>query len=167
MFTKAERSTFPYWFAHWAAFQMTALNLRAWRFKYLFHDIEKPWLRIFLPYTKVQELHRTYNRHHPEWLENKLSAYEDELYYSKEIIDKYLDRFDYEGAIIDWECCHFTKVECPLDAYGEFKRLTKYFSFKEKYPLITNYCYEEFCNRLLETIKNLGLYHDEQNADNN
>lgn len=26
MFTKKDRSTFKYWFAHWCAFNMTALN---------------------------------------------------------------------------------------------------------------------------------------------
>ena len=28
MFTKEERNGFKYWFAHWRAFQMTALNLK-------------------------------------------------------------------------------------------------------------------------------------------
>ena len=46
MFTKEERSGFKYWFAHWCAFQMTALNLKCWRPKYLLHDIEKPWLKL-------------------------------------------------------------------------------------------------------------------------
>ena len=46
MFTKEERSGFKYWFAHWCAFQMTALNLKCWRPKYLLHDIEKPWLSL-------------------------------------------------------------------------------------------------------------------------
>ena len=34
MFTKEERNSFKYWFAHWCAFQMTALNLKCWKFKY-------------------------------------------------------------------------------------------------------------------------------------
>lgn len=55
MFTKEERSGFKYWFAHWCAFQMTALNLKCWKFKYLLHDIEKPWLKlIWKNYNKVQ-----------------------------------------------------------------------------------------------------------------
>lgn len=53
MFTKEERSGFKYWFAHWCAFQMTALNLKCWKFKYLFHDIEKPWLKLIFGDNKV------------------------------------------------------------------------------------------------------------------
>lgn len=45
-FGKDERSSFPYWFAHWKAFNMVALQLGHWKFKYLFHDIEKPWLML-------------------------------------------------------------------------------------------------------------------------
>ena len=155
MFTKKERSTFPYWFAHWAAYQMTALNCKSWKFKYLFHDFEKPWLRLFLPYKRVQELHRTYHNHHPEWLENMLFAYEYQL--NDKRIENLLNRFDYDGAIIDWECCHFTKIEEPLDAHDEYKRLLDYESFKKKYPLITKYCYNEFSRRLMDSIKKLGL----------
>ena len=39
MFTKADRSSFKYWFAHWCGFQLTALNLGIWKPKYLLHDI--------------------------------------------------------------------------------------------------------------------------------
>ena len=160
MFSKEERSTFPYWFAHWCAFQMTALNCRAWKFKYLFHDIEKPWLRLFLPYSKVQELHRKYNRHHPEWLNNKLNKADDKAFpnrISDEQIKKYLNKFDYEAAIIDWECCHFTKAEEPFDAHNEYKRLIPLIKYNEKYSSIAFFCYDEFSQRLLDTIKKLGL----------
>ena len=67
MFDKSQRSTFKYWFAHWCAFQMTALNLGIWRPKYLFHDIGKPVLKIFFKYTTVQRIHRKYHDHHPEY----------------------------------------------------------------------------------------------------
>ena len=46
MFTKKDRSSFKYWFAHWCGFQITALNLGIWKPKYLLHDIEKPWLKL-------------------------------------------------------------------------------------------------------------------------
>lgn len=98
-FTKEDRSTFKYWFAHWCAFQMTALNLGAWKFKYLFHDWEKPWLRLFLPYKKVQKWHRYHRRHHPEYAEKHG-----------------WDKVDWDEMIIDWECCHYTKVAQPLNA---------------------------------------------------
>lgn len=90
MFTKEERSSFPYWFAHWCAFNMTALNLKCWKFRHLFHDIEKPWLRLFMSYEEVQKLHRKYNKHHVE-------------YFLKHGVANWLD------MAIDWECSRFTK----------------------------------------------------------
>ena len=158
MFTKAERSSFPYWFAHWCAFQMTALNSKAWKMKYLFHDAEKPWFKLFLKYPTVQRIHRSRHKHHPEWLERKLR----EFYWKygilpEDVVKYYLDKFDYNGAIIDWECCHFTKAEEPLDAHDEYKRLLNYNNFSEKYPYITAYCYNDFSKRLMTAIKTLGL----------
>ena len=101
MFTKEERSSFPYWFAHWCAFNMTALNLRAWKFKYLFHDIEKPWLMLFWrDYKRLQKYHRTHNRHHLEYDGNKI--------------------YDFEAMVIDWECSRFTKSASPLTAREEY-----------------------------------------------
>lgn len=150
MFDKEDRSTFSYWFAHWCAFQMTALNCKAWKIKYLFHDCEKPWLKLFLPYHKVQELHRSHNKHHPEWLERQLSQ-------CRWTVDKLLDKFDYNATIIDWECSHYTKSQCKLNAYGEYRKLMSYDGFKEKYPLIARYCYNEFSVRLMNSIKKLRL----------
>lgn len=98
MFTKEERSTFPYWFAHWCSYNMVALNLKCWKWKYLFHDIEKPFLRLFLPYKKVQKIHRNHNKHHIEYFYKNPS------------------KFDVEAAIIDWECSRFTKSTSPLTA---------------------------------------------------
>ena len=158
MFTKAERSTFPYWFAHWCAFQMTALNCKSWKLKYLFHDCEKPWLRLFLPYKNVQTIHRKTNKHHPEWLEHKLEELKNKHSgIGSYDVSKFLNKFDYDGAIIDWECCHFTKIEEPLDAHEEYDRLLDYDKFKEKYPNITFYCYNEFSRGLMDPIKKLGL----------
>ena len=158
MFTKAERSSFPYWFAHVCAFNMTALNCKAWKFKYLFHDAEKPWLKLFLSYKKVQTIHRKTNKHHPEWLENKLKEMinKHEGIGSYDVF-KFLNKFDYEGAILDWECCHFTKVEEPLDAHEEYRRLLNHDTFSKKYPCITKYCYNEFSKGLIDAIKKLGL----------
>lgn len=100
MFTKEERSSFKYWFAHWCAFQMTALNLRCWKFHHIFHDMEKPWLRLFLPYKKVQHFHRYHNKHHIEYY----------LTYGK---CNWLD------LMIDWECSRFTKEACPYNCREE------------------------------------------------
>lgn len=90
MFDIKDKSTFSYWFAHWCAYQMTALNLKCWKFKYLFHDIEKPWLKLFFPYEKVKKIHRINSKHHLEY--------------------KNRDKIDWYALIIDWECSHFTKI---------------------------------------------------------
>ena len=104
MFTKEERSTFPYWFAHWCAFNMTALNLKCWKFKYLFHDIEKPWLMLlWKDYNRVQKYHRSYNRHHLEYNGSK--------------------EYDFEAMVIDWECSRFTKSAAQLNARQEYEAL--------------------------------------------
>ena len=65
MFTEKEKSSFSYYFAHLFAYNMTALNLKCWKWKYLLHDIEKPWLKLLWgDYQKVREWHRKKNRHH-------------------------------------------------------------------------------------------------------
>ena len=102
MFDKSQRSKFDYWFAHWCAFNMTALNLGVWKFKYLFHDIEKPWLMLmWKDYKRVQQWHRKHNSHHLE--------------YEKE--------YDFEAMVIDWECGRFTKSAAQMTARQEFESL--------------------------------------------
>ena len=101
MFDKSQRSKFDYWFAHWCAFNMTALNLGVWKFKYLFHDIEKPWLMwVWNDYSHVQKWHRTHNAHHLEYIG---------------------ETYDFEAMVIDWECSRFTKIASPLTARQEFE----------------------------------------------
>ena len=34
-FDKSNRSSFAYWFAHWCAFQLTALNIRRWNYTHV------------------------------------------------------------------------------------------------------------------------------------
>lgn len=101
MFTKADRSSFKYWFAHWCGFNLTALNLGIWKPKYLLHDIEKPWLRLLWKgdYSKVQKWHRIHNRHHLEYG-----------------LQHGWDAIDWEALMIDWECCGLSKQEAQLDA---------------------------------------------------
>ena len=137
MFTKEERSTFPYWFAHWCAFNMTALNLRAWKFKYLFHDIEKPWLRLFWDYEKVQRWHRYHNNHHLEYL--------------------FRGTVDVEAMLIDWECSRFTKEVSTLTARQEWEKLV------EEWKAYDQQLYQRLMSRhpelttVDETLEKLGL----------
>ena len=102
-FEKKDRSTFAYWFAHWCAYQMTALNMKCWKFKYLFHDIEKPWLKLFFNYKTVQKIHNKYNSHH---LISTLCGYTG----------------DWEAMIVDWECSRFTKQNSPLNAAEQYNK---------------------------------------------
>ena len=101
MFTKSDRSSFKYWFAHWCGFQLTALNLGIWKPKYLLHDIEKPWLKLLWKgdYKRVQKWHRTHNKHHLEYG-----------------LKHGWDAIDWEALMIDWECCGLSKQEAQLDA---------------------------------------------------
>lgn len=157
MFTKEERSSFPYWFAHWCSYNMTALNCKAWRFKYLFHDFTKPFLRLLFKYEIVQKIHRRNHNHHSEWLENWLRIYNDNYKVTDDIINKLLNRYDFDGTIIDWECSHFTKEASPYVAKDEFERFTEENYFKDKYPMIYKYCYNEFCSKLSESLGKLNL----------
>lgn len=100
-FTKDQRSTFKYWFNHLLAFNMVAMKLKRWKIKYIFHDFEKPWLKlIWRDYAKVQKWHRLHNRHHLE----------------------YKGERDWEAMVIDWECSRYTKQAHPLTAIGEANR---------------------------------------------
>jgi hypothetical protein len=127
MFSKEERAGFKYTFAHWCAFQMTALNMGVWKIKYLFHDIEKPWLKLFLrDYSKVQKWHRTHNNHHLEYSGG-------------------VDKIDCEALIIDWECSHLTKIKsrnrCREEVYNKINNGHPQSDFlKEKIiPLLDKY----------------------------
>ena len=96
-FDKRDRSSFKYWFAHWCAFQLVALDLHIWKFKYLFHDFEKPWFKLIMPYKKLQTWHRLHNSHHLEYG-----------------IKHGMHNIDWEALMIDWECSHLSKEQCPL-----------------------------------------------------
>lgn len=128
MFSKNDKSSFPYWFAHWCSFQLCALNLGIWKFKYLFHDFEKPWLKLFLPYKKVQKWHREHNKHHLEY----------GLKYG-------FNKVDWYALMIDWECSHMSKKQAPLLA----RETMEYELAKEKWKL-----YEKEIRSNLEPILN-------------
>lgn len=126
-FTKQDRSTFTYWFAHWCAFNLVALNLRAWKFKYLFHDIEKPFLKLFMKYEDVQKIHREHNSHHLE-------------YYMKN------NKVDWEAMAIDWECSGLTKQAAPLDCRGEMERMLA----SNEYPTYVLHALEMYMKPILD-----------------
>lgn len=97
-FDKDKRGTFQYWFWHWFAYNYIAIKYHVWQFKYLFHDIEKPWMKLFLvnllkikTYQEVKQWHREHNNHHLSYKGKK--------------------ELDYQAMIIDWECSRFTKKD--------------------------------------------------------
>ena len=106
------KSSFKYWFAHWSAFQMTAMNLGCWKFRFLFHDMEKPFLKVILrDYSKVRKIHRTTSKHHY-------------------LLGQDPTKKDFLAMVVDWECCRFTKEDQPLNArqtlYAYHEDLDKY-----------------------------------------
>lgn len=98
-FTKEHRSTFPYWFWHWLAFNDVAREWGVWRPHHIFHDMEKPFLRIIFPYRLVQKWHRANNKHHLEY--------------------KHPEHRNWEDMVIDWEASGRTKHVCPRNAIEE------------------------------------------------
>lgn len=111
-FSKEQRSGWRYFWAHWCAFQMVAITLGVWKFRYLFHDWYKPWFKMFgVPYKKIQRFHRYHSRHHIEYLESG-SLYD-------------LSRFDWDALIVDWECSQYTKEACPRNARKEMNHVLK------------------------------------------
>ena len=128
-FEDSQKSTFSYWFAHWCAFQLTALVLHVWKVKYLFHDIEKPWLKLFLPYSKVRKLHREHNKHHLEY--GKIHGYRN---------------VDWEALCIDWECSRFTKISQPLNARENAEKYLK------KPDLSIHYAIQMYCLPMLDKL---------------
>ena len=98
LFDESEKSTFKYWFWHWYWYNKVAKEWGVWKFKYLFHDIEKPFMRLFLPYEKVRKWHRSHNRHH--------LSYPDKT------------RIDWMALIIDWECSMYSKKDQTMNAYS-------------------------------------------------
>lgn len=135
-FSKDERSTFPYWFAHWCAFQIIALLTGLWKPKYLFHDFEKPWLKLFWPYEKVRKWHRLHSNHHLEWL-----------------VKHGPEKFDFEGMLIDWECGRLTKRNSPLRAINYFKKETDKLQEMLGPDYESSPTYQVFVERVRELLK--------------
>lgn len=126
-FTKADRSSFPYWFAHWCAFQLTALNLGVWKPRFLLHDTEKPWLKLIWKYKKVQKFHRTHNKHH--------------LTYG---IKHGWDNVDWVALVVDWECSRLSKLGAMKDA----RQTLELEMSRGIYPEVVREKVEEVLNKL-------------------
>lgn len=134
MFTKKDRSTFPYWAAHVFAYNMTATNCHHWKFKYLFHDFLKPWMKLFMPYSKVKEFHRNHSKHHIEYFLKHGTA-------------------DYEAMALDWECSRFSKEDKPLNATETLE-----YECEEMYDNgVPLYKISFFHSQMVEALVKLGI----------
>jgi hypothetical protein len=126
-FDKSERSNLNYWFWHWLAYNMVAWNLGVWQPRWLLHDIEKPWLKLLWgDYKRVQKWHKHHNKHH---------IFSGRHYG--------LNKIDWLGAIIDWECGRYTKYACPRNAREEVDYLltqTDKYTYDEREEIRKN-CY--------------------------
>lgn len=127
LFSKEQRSTFSYWFWHWLAFNDIARKYGVWKFHHIFHDIEKPFLRILFPYKKVQQWHRRNHKHHLEY--------------------KHPEKRNWVDMVIDWECSRLTKYASPRNAIqeatykyrkGEMTR-DEYYEFFRAWDAMMNY----------------------------
>ena len=85
------------------------VSLRGW-----LHDMDKVFLKIFLPKDVVSKLHRSYSHHH----EKKARTEED-----------------YRQMVIDWECARITKPDKPLNAVGTLRKFYPHLE-KEVLPVI-------------------------------
>lgn len=128
MFTLKDCGGFKYWYAHWKAFNKVARQCHAWKFKYLFHDIEKPLMMLFgKDFESVQKWHVDHKAHHPQ--------------------NKPFSKVDVEGMLIDWECGRYTKSFATMTA-REF--------YDSKYRNGTRFSLEE--QKVIEaTLDKLGL----------
>lgn len=97
--------TFSRWFKHLIAYNQTAINLKAWKLKYIMHDIDKPVLNLFKSNEYVKNYHRTHSKHHVE--------------YSN------IMKQDYIAMVIDWECSNITKPDKPLNAVATYNKYYK------------------------------------------
>lgn len=103
-FDKDSRSNFSYWFWHWLAYNYVAMKLGVWHPRFLLHDIEKPWLMILFrnDYSRVQKWHRYHRKHHTSYGRR----------YG-------MNKVDWLGVIIDWECSRYTKNAAQKTAREE------------------------------------------------
>ncbi len=104
-YKKSDKGTFPYWFAHWKAYNSYAIEQGVWKPKYLLHDAEKPWLKLIMNYEKVKKFHKSHNRHHLDYEGSK--------------------PFDYDAMILDWEVSRFTKEAAPMNSIQTMDKMYK------------------------------------------
>lgn len=128
MFNKSERGTLKYMWARWHAFNMCALNLKCWRFSYIFYNIDEILCKCVG--LDIHKWHKSHRRHHIEYL-GKHSP----------------DKINWDMIFIGWECSKLINDIKPNNsgmqlmlttvAYPEYTDLImqKYDEFVNKYNI--------------------------------
>lgn len=99
----------PYTWKHYRSFLKVEKAILG-EYKYKFHDWDKMFMFIFLPFLGdriINQWHQKHNRHHPTFTVGKD--------WTKQV--KSQSEVEWVEAIIDWECARYTKPDKPLDAY--------------------------------------------------
>lgn len=125
-----------YTWKHYLAFLKVEKQLTG-KYKYKFHDVDKMFMFIFLPFLGdriINQTHQRINKHHPTYTVGENWA--------KQL--KSPNKVRWEEAIIDWECARYTKPDKPLDAYDTL------FKF-----------YPEYVEYAKPAFKELGLWRGE------
>lgn len=89
----------PYTWKHYLAFLKTEKNLLGY-YKYKFHDWDKLFMYIFIPYLGTQQIHKKHQKRSSHHLTP----------------NKSISKINFEEAVIDWECARFTKPDKPMNA---------------------------------------------------
>lgn len=90
----------PYTIRHYFAFMKLQKKVLG-RYKYKFHDVDKIFMYLFLPFLGVEFIkiiHSRINKHHINDFKSTCEC-------------------NYEEAILDWECARFTKPDKPETSY--------------------------------------------------
>lgn len=96
-FTEAQKGTFKYTIAHNLAYNACAISLGHWCFRYLFHDLSKPWMLLWYKYIKREENPYAFVRAH-----HKITS-------SHHV--QYPGKLDAWGWVIDQESSTWTKPD--------------------------------------------------------
>ena len=126
----------PYTYRHIKAFDKLQ-NQTFGKKKYLFHDWDKIFMYIFLPFLgtkKIKEIHRFISRHHIKVGQYSIRAYEE--------------------ALIDCESGHLTNPDKPYNAAWTINNKGKRDRYQNKYLELTlNRLHELNPNIKMECIK--------------
>jgi len=101
-FDEKDKAGFIYTYYHWLAYQLVAKKLGVWKWRYLTHDVEKPFLKILLGLQSMRKWHKHNRKHH--------------LFYGRK---HGVENIDYDAAVIDWEASRYTKNAAPYNAREE------------------------------------------------